>query len=108
MDLKPFNQRQHIIDVLRRWRSQYPGDKDGVAVKLAKLNLRRCAASTVDKIIGNQSWTSFMCDCCGEYKAEGVAFGERMTDRPSTICGDCLKSAVAILGTNPRTTKGKT
>ena len=105
MDLKPFNQRQQIIDVLRRWRAQYPQDKDDVGVRLAKLDLRRCAASTVDKIIGNQSWTHFMCDCCGDYKADGVIFGERMADRPSTICGDCLRSSVAILGANPRTAK---
>lgn len=96
MNLRRYDARRAIVRVLTRWREQYPQGKDGIEKKLAALNLSRCAASTVDKIVGNQSWTHFVCKCCTEYKLDGVEFDE-YGDYPATICADCLRSANALL-----------
>jgi len=93
--IQRFNQRAQIAGVLRSWQQQYPGDKDGVAKKLAALNLKRCSPRTVEKIIGNKSWTCLFCSACTEYHDDGIVFDDG--DRTILLCGECLTIASKLI-----------
>ncbi len=94
--MKPFNQRLQIRTVLKRWEKQYGDtykewpDKLKISKGLAKLNLSRCGAKAVDDVIGNKSWTHFMCMTCEGYKSRGVFINE------DYVCLDCIKDSLDL------------
>jgi hypothetical protein len=88
-----------------RWRGQYwkrNGDTNEWAyVMLGNseeiYNALLAANGDKDKIaaaIGNKGWSHVSCDVCHEFVDVGVCLGEYES---KTICGRCLRSAVAAV-----------
>lgn len=91
--------RQVIESVAKRWREQYNEDyrarsKD-ILINLEKLNLKTCSAKDIDKIIGNDSWTTLTCDLC-EKKVSAVFCFERY-DSHIGACKNCLRESIKEL-----------
>jgi hypothetical protein len=65
-------ERSRIKGVADAWDAQYApdfrptaiGSSKTISEKLHALNLSKVSAATVDKIIGNDSWTRLTCDEC--------------------------------------------
>jgi len=94
--MKAYNRRLKIRTVVERWNEQYKDmykenkDKLKILKKLESLNLSKCKAKDIDNIIGNPSWTHFMCMSCKDYKSRGVLF----TD--DYICLDCIMDSLDL------------
>ena len=92
--MKKFNQQLKMRTVVERWDEEYKDsyekwpDKLEVLQKLELLDSDKCSAKDIDDIIGNKSWTHFMCMECEEYKSKGVVM------RYDTVCMDCIKDAL--------------
>lgn len=84
-----------------KWKKQYSADIgsgnrfDKVYEKLKKL--KRPTAKKINDIIGNDSWTTFMCDECNESKREGVMFNEDSYECCCELCFDCLEKALRLM-----------
>ena len=67
-------ERSRIKTVAERWDAVYgpefrptlSGSSKTISKKLHALNLSKVSAATVNKIIGNDSWTRLVCDECRE------------------------------------------
>ena len=100
--MKLFNARSAILSVAKRWESQYrtaqPGDSaHAITVSLHALNPATATAAEVNKIIGNDSWTTRRCCDCNTYVESGIELGR---DDPVNLCVMCAKvvgAASAIL-----------
>lgn len=65
-------ERSRIKTVAEQWDAQYApefrptasGSSKTISEKLHALNLSKVSAATVNKIIGNDSWTRIVCDEC--------------------------------------------
>ena len=65
-------ERSRIKTVAERWDAQYgpefrptlSGSPKTISEKLHALNLSKVSAKTVNKIIGNDTWTRLVCDEC--------------------------------------------
>jgi hypothetical protein len=98
------NERQQIKAVARKWKRQYPTGVNGgvdIGAKLAALDVEAATADDVAQIIGNRSWVAKeTCDECGAETWDAVQLGEEPDYESSTatICGDCLRAALRLLG----------
>lgn len=96
--------RELIVDVDRRWREQYPEGSKWETEKTKAIydrlrNLDRLTASSADvsAIIGNTSWSMFLCAECSERVEVVVSMGRYTDDYECReYCLDCLRKAVAI------------
>ena len=59
------------------------------------LLLKAQTADDMNRIIGNESWTSCFCEECLERKTYGVQFGNG--DVSAFLCDDCLNKAHELL-----------
>ena len=93
-------ERALIKGVADRWDAQYEkhrgdpdwADKFVIGEQLRALNLSRVSAATVEKIIGNSSWTDITCDACRAKVVRAVQF-ETREDSTFTLCPACLEKA---------------
>lgn len=98
-------------DVAERWKRQYfrrenmqstqgtwgrtqLGDTQTVYTKLVGLE----DPVKINEIIGNDTWTRFMCDNCRTYKTKGIIFEEANGEGDAVhICLDCIKEAYKLI-----------
>lgn len=102
--MRVIRQRDMIRGVRARWRKQYPDDSRQLAggltggeilARLSKLDLETCSAADVEEIIGNDSWTTHICDECGQTVADAVIIG-RHSDSSVQVCLPCIDRAAAL------------
>lgn len=87
-----------IASFIKKWgNGTYPVDKRGIQVgyELSKLNINTCTSEEVDTLIGNNSWTSNICNECGNRVKDVVRVGEEpdYESKTSYLCKDCLTKA---------------
>jgi hypothetical protein len=98
-------ERSLIATVSERWREQYSSsrypDKQSIAVRLEKLDLKTATAEQVKEIIGNDSWTRVpRCSECGtESVARIVRVGEEPDYDSNTayLCPSCVCKAMKLV-----------
>ncbi len=90
----------HIARIPERWREQYPVDRnfyDGrSADEIHELlsSVKDLTKAKADGIIGNDSWTEFECEVCGEDKPMLVTFTKHLSGKEINICPVCLSHAI--------------
>jgi len=104
--MRLITQRGLIQEVVKRWEQQYPertGEKAEIRKKLKALNLKTATAEAIEKIIGNHSWTTIICDECGRDTDQAVEVGQEPDYESATaiLCTDCASQAY-ILATTER------
>lgn len=96
-------QRSIILGVSKAWDTQYGGTPDDphhelIGKRLRELDLSTASKRTVNKIIGNDSWTRLpACDECGQKNVPvSVRVGQEpdWESRTATLCVPCLCKAV--------------
>jgi len=99
-------QRQMIESVVQRWKDTYGADSNvGRRLEtfraLQKLDLKTATAEEVDKIIGNNHWTTCLCHECRQHVTDFIRVGTTGIefDDGSTfnICHECLHKAFALV-----------
>lgn len=95
--------RDHLDNIPDRWRRQYGsgyylGDenKQDIQRKLDALPRGKFMAEDADLAIGNNSWTKFECDLCGNDKDVLLRMGEPpdYEARWLDVCQECLSAAL--------------
>ena len=98
------DERHQIKVVARKWKAQYPtGVNGGVDIggKLQGLDVETATADDVAQIVGNRSWIApSTCHECGAETWDAVQVGERpdYDSSTATICANCLRAALRLLG----------
>ena len=102
------SERNQVRTVANRWRRQYGagtygGDKRVrmVGNELAALNAETATAAEVAEIVGNGSWVcKNICHECGAETWDAVQVGQPpdYESCTATICADCLRAALRLLG----------
>lgn len=112
--MKRITERDRILTVAERWDAQYSINIEGVpprpdnplasgdtarqiSERLHKLNLKKVKASTVNKVIGNDSWTRVMCEECEKDVEQVVALYGSGSDTAIEICESCLNLAKRVI-----------
>ena len=89
--------RQDVLQgVPARWREQYPTSREEIYKKLlAIIDSGNYTESQIDAIIGNDSWTSLVCDECDQEAELIIHLGEEPDYESKTLflCLACLKKA---------------
>lgn len=98
--------KQSVVDTaLERWAYQYRnGYMNKGSITNALLALPKpINADDVNRIIGNDSWTSLTCDECGKEVDAVVMLGQEPDHDSSTayICKKCLISARKLFTKGP-------
>ena len=100
-------ERARIKDVAEMWDATYGpefrptnnGSSKEISVTLHALNLNKVSANTVNKIIGNHSWTVLIChECCLKVK-KVVVFYNGDGDRTYQICESCATKVKTMFKT---------
>ena len=118
--MKRITERDRILTVAERWDAQYSINIEGVpprpdnplasgdtarqiSERLHKLNLKKVKASTVNKVIGNDSWTRLTCDECGRDVDAVLTVGQEpdYESRTASICRKCAEKVAAISWETP-------
>jgi hypothetical protein len=84
--------------VPQRWRMQYERNRFGdekAHITKALDELKRRTPEAINRIIGNDSWTTFLCRECDTSRTDGVEFGR--DESTSIVCRDCIRAASALL-----------
>ena len=111
--MKRITERDRILTVAERWDAQYSINIEGVpprpntslaprtarhiSERLHKLNLKKVKASTVNKVIGNDSWTRVLCEECEKDVEQVVALYGSGSDTAIKICESCLNLAKRVI-----------
>jgi hypothetical protein len=98
--------RFQILEVAKRWKSQYVGgkheqaDKIAIYANLLKLDLTTCSAETIASTIGNDSWAcpQKCYECGGRFNAV-LQIGQEPDYESATtyLCIGCIASANALM-----------
>lgn len=98
--MKVITQRDCILEVCDRWRSQYSykgvgQDKLDTLKKLEALDLTTCSAEDVNRTIGNNSWTDLNCNECKAKTDWVLVVGEEpdYESRTASLCRACVQLA---------------
>lgn len=103
--MKRITERDRILTVAERWDAQYSMLASGdtarqISERLHKLNLKKVKASTVNKVIGNDSWTRVTCEECEKDVGQAVVlygiWGSG-SDSAIEICESCLNLAKRVI-----------
>jgi len=97
--MKIITRNTQASEAADRWVAQYQGDRDGIAAKIKALG-ESPDPDAVDRIIGNDSWTSVdRCSECDKQSDLIVRLGEEPDYESSTawICPTCLRQALALV-----------
>lgn len=105
--MKRITERDRILTVAERWDAQYSINIEGVdshatekqlaiSQRLRAMNLNKVKASTVDRVIGNNSWTKVVCGVCGKRAPVIVVIydGDRAV---IDMCESCLNLAKRVI-----------
>jgi hypothetical protein len=103
------DERSQVKAAIQRWIAKYGMDKTygadkrgrKVGAELAELDAETATAEQVGEIIGNRSWACpRSCDECGQETWQLVQLGEEpdYESRTASICSDCLRAALRLLG----------
>ena len=102
------NERNQVRTVARRWHVQYGAGTYGsdnrgrmVGNELAALDAETATAADVAEIVGHESWVGEnTCHECGAETWDAVQVGQQPDYESSTatICRDCLRAALRLLG----------
>uniref|UniRef100_A0A6M3LMC0 Uncharacterized protein n=1 Tax=viral metagenome TaxID=1070528 RepID=A0A6M3LMC0_9ZZZZ len=94
--------RSQMLDVIERWKGQYPIPRPrfkDVLPKLEALDLTTATPNDVAAIIGNSSWVGpLQCNECGNLFTEVVMLGEKPDYESSTatVCKSCIQQALRL------------
>lgn len=102
--MKRITERDLIRTVAEAWDAQHSINIKGVdshateeqlaiSKRLHAMNLNKVKASTVDKVIGNGSWTKVTCEVCGKRVPAIVVIYEAAIE----ICESCLNLAKRVI-----------
>ena len=102
--MKRITERDLIRTVAEAWDAQHSINIKGVdshateeqlaiSKRLRAMNLNKVKASTVDKVIGNGSWTKVTCEVCGKRVPAIVVIDEAVIE----ICESCLNLAKRVI-----------
>lgn len=100
-------ERSRIKGVADAWDAVYgpefrpmvSGSSKTISEKLHALNLSKVSAATVNKIIGNDTWTVLICHECYLKVKKVVAFYESDGDRAYQICESCATKTKTMFKT---------
>lgn len=96
--MKLITRRTQAAEAADRWIQQYYGDRDGIAAKIKALG-KSPDRDAVDRIIGNDSWTSVdPCSECDKPSDVIVRLGQEPDYESSTawVCPACLRAAIKL------------
>lgn len=105
--MKRITERDRILTVAERWDVQYSIHIEGlnmrateeqlaISKRLHAMNLKKVKASTVDRVIGNDSWTTVQCGVCTERVPAVVAVYSE-DEFAIKICESCLNLAKRVI-----------
>ena len=111
--MKRITERDRILSVAEAWDALYSINIEGVpprpdnplasgdtarqiSERLHKLNLKKVKASTVNNVIGNDSWTTVQCGVCTERVPAVVAVYSE-DEFAIKICESCLNLAKRVI-----------
>jgi hypothetical protein len=97
--MKIITRKTQAAEAADRWIAQYQRDRDGIAAKIKSLG-GTPDPDAVDRIIGNDSWTSVdRCSECDKDSEVIVRLGQEPNYESSTawICPACLRQALALV-----------
>lgn len=93
-------QKDLIKNVYIEWAEQYdlrskdtPESFKKIGKKLKELDLNKASAEEVNKIIGNNTWTTVSCDECSRNVDHAIYFDKA----DMIICVECLSEAITKL-----------
>ena len=92
--MKVLSSSDLVKTAAKRWKKQYYEKKtwyDGSYKEIYEKLLTAKTYSDVDKITGNDSWSTFDCYECGENKRKVLVIGKLH------ICLDCAKDGITLL-----------
>ena len=112
--MKRITERDRILTVAERWDAQYSINIEGmpprpdnplasgdtarqISERLHKLNLKKVKASTVNNVIGNDSWTRIKCEECEKDVEQAVVLYGSGSDSAIEICESCLNLAKRVI-----------
>ena len=102
--MKLLDERHQIKAVAMKWKAQYPTGVNGgvdIGSKLSALDAETATADDVAQIIGNRIWVSpSVCHECETETWDAVQVGEPpdYDSSTATICANCLRAALRLLG----------
>ena len=97
MNMKKLLSKNLVKQVAKNWKKQYFSKGKwfdpimGSAEDIYKKLLRASSEKEVNEIVGNDSWTAYTCDECGEDFKVGVMFGKK-----THICQKCITEAKSL------------
>lgn len=105
--MKRITERDLIRTVAEAWDAQYSINIKGVdshateeqlaiSKRLHAMNLNKVKASTVDKVIGNNSWTKVECEVC-KNRVPAVVVVYSGDEAAVDICESCLNLAKRVI-----------
>lgn len=106
--MKYISRQTQANSTASRWRCQYSGrigmqgdDKDFVYQELMRLGSSPKPES-IEKIVGNTSWTSIQCSECKKDVQRVIQLGDEPDYESNTalVCEYCLKEALQLIGSN--------
>ena len=100
-------ERSRIKSVAQRWDAVYGpdfrhlvgGSSKEISVTLHALNLNKVSANTVNKIIGNDTWTVLMCSECNAKVKKVVVFYGPYDYHAHQICESCATKVKTMFKT---------
>ena len=100
-------ERSLIKEVAEMWDAVYGpafrptnnGSSKEISVTLHALNLNKVSANTVNKIIGNDTWTVLICHECAVEVKKVVVFYNGDGDRAYQICESCATKVKTMFKT---------
>uniref|UniRef100_A0A6M3JG96 Uncharacterized protein n=1 Tax=viral metagenome TaxID=1070528 RepID=A0A6M3JG96_9ZZZZ len=95
--------RTQALEVIQRWKKQYPNpdrERAEVQKKLEALDLTTALPKDIENIIGNNSWCcKIECDECNEYFDNVLQINEKSEYHTRYICLQCIKKALELFET---------
>ena len=100
-------ERARIKEVAEMWDAMYGpefrptnnGSSKEISVTLHALNLNKVSAKTVNKIIGNDTWTVLVCAECGVKVKKVVVFYGPLGGHAHQICEPCATKVKTMFKT---------
>ena len=100
-------ERARIKEVAEMWDAVYGPEfrptnnwsSKEISVTLHALNLNKVSANTVNKIIGNDTWTVLICYVCAVEVKKVVVFYMSDGDRAYQICESCATKVKTLFKT---------
>ena len=100
-------ERSRIKTVAERWDAVYApdfrpivsGSSKTISEKLHALNLSKVSANTINKIIGNGTWTTIHCDECHTNVLKAAVLYDGYGNAAFQICESCATKVKTLFKT---------